>query len=471
MATQSVKIPVELELKSLQSSIGTLEKALGQVKPNTKIYNNLSQQLERVKRDFLSLQVDAEKSYSKIGEVQGFERNFEKVADKIQILARSMASLEFENLNFDASDLQSIGKLEEAIANIKKEISNVKIDAFKNLFSGSSELQETFKDLHLNINTDSAEQAIKKITQELDSLDRNRKKIERSKISNTEEISKIDQQIKDLENFKNLITNLDDTTFFRKNKTFKNKKVFVEEWSKRLGLDAESLNALVANGAKNMAAAYDKIEEEVINKTGAAKKRKGTLEERTRTQQANLDEITRKENLYSSSLKSLQEIGVDPAVASELDRLQQKLRTTEAELEEVKNELTALKGPSTATKNVIKETGESFSGLPQKISASVQQLERYNETSRKIGDMQHAIKQWFGFNEVINLSKRTISDAISHIRELDKVMTEIAVVTDMDQDDLWGQIDTYSKIAQDYGVTTVGVYEVSQLFYQQGKVW
>jgi TP901 family phage tail tape measure protein len=47
-------------------------------------------------------------------------------------------------------------------------------------------------------------------------------------------------------------------------------------------------------------------------------------------------------------------------------------------------------------------------------------------------------------------------------------MTNIAVVTNMSVDQLWGQIDQYMSIAQQYGVTTQGVYEVSQIFYQQG---
>jgi len=45
-------------------------------------------------------------------------------------------------------------------------------------------------------------------------------------------------------------------------------------------------------------------------------------------------------------------------------------------------------------------------------------------------------------------------------------MTNIAVVTDMSVGDLWGKIDQYMSLAQQYGVTTQGVYEVSQLYYQ-----
>ena len=95
-------------------------------------------------------------------------------------------------------------------------------------------------------------------------------------------------------------------------------------------------------------------------------------------------------------------------------------------------------------------------------------LDEANESMRRLEEIQNSIKQWFGFNEVINLTKNTIRDAISHIRELDDVMTEIAVVTDMTQQELWAQISTYSEMAQKYGATTQGVYEVSQLYYQQG---
>ena len=47
-------------------------------------------------------------------------------------------------------------------------------------------------------------------------------------------------------------------------------------------------------------------------------------------------------------------------------------------------------------------------------------------------------------------------------------MTQIAIVTDFTQNDLWNQISTYSDMAREYGVSIKGVYEVSQLWYQQG---
>jgi TP901 family phage tail tape measure protein len=73
-----------------------------------------------------------------------------------------------------------------------------------------------------------------------------------------------------------------------------------------------------------------------------------------------------------------------------------------------------------------------------------------------------------GFYQVLNLAKRAINDMKTHIQELDTVMTKIAVVTNMSQDDLWNQIGKYSEIARQYGVAIKGVYEVSQIYYQQG---
>jgi len=75
--------------------------------------------------------------------------------------------------------------------------------------------------------------------------------------------------------------------------------------------------------------------------------------------------------------------------------------------------------------------------------------------------VQSAVTRWMGFYQVLNLTKRAVKEMISHITELDTVMTQIAVVTNMSQDDLWGQIGQYSEIARQYGVAIKGVYEVS----------
>ena len=158
-----------------------------------------------------------------------------------------------------------------------------------------------------------------------------------------------------------------------------------------------------------------------------------------------------------------------------LDRTTLQIPQVEEDLNKAKEGLDqagqAAKDSVTSVKqagDAYEEIGKDIDAAGDKAQGAAQQLDQMTDSARRLENVQNAIKQWFGFNEVINLTKRAISDAINHIRELDKVMTEIAVVTDMTQDELWDQISTYSAMAQKYGATTQGVYEVSQLYYQQG---
>lgn len=461
MATQSVKIPVELEIKALGNSINTLEKALEKVKPGTKIYDNLNQQLTKAKRDFVSLQVASEKSFSKIGEINTFEKNFNKVSDEVQILARSLASLDFDALSFDEADLKGIRELEEKIANTRKELSGIKTNAFKELFANTTEIQETFKELNLNINTTDAEKSINKIGEATNKLRKEIASLDSSTTVKTEQKTKLDSDISELKNFKKTITQLEDPRFFRKDKSFKNKKAFVD-WGKSLGLDEESIQKLVASGAKKMAAAYDQIEKEVKNKISSKTRASNSAEVQIKKNTVEKEAKQASLNKYEKSLTQIQDIEVNPGVISKIQTLEKELFESREELVRLKEELRKLKGPETG------DISKGLKGIPQEAEAARQAVEKLNAQQQKLNNMQNAIKQWFGFNEVINLTKRTVNNAVDHIRELDKVMTEIAVVTDMTQDDLWAQIDTYSQIASEYGVATEGVYKVSQLYYQQG---
>ena len=109
------------------------------------------------------------------------------------------------------------------------------------------------------------------------------------------------------------------------------------------------------------------------------------------------------------------------------------------------------------------------SKMPNLDFASMDEsLEREYDAKDFEQNLKASIKQWMSAYEIIGLIKRGIREAYQDIKELDTAMTNIAVVTDMTTDQLWGKIDEYMTIAQRYGVTTQGVYEVSQLYYQQG---
>lgn len=59
-----------------------------------------------------------------------------------------------------------------------------------------------------------------------------------------------------------------------------------------------------------------------------------------------------------------------------------------------------------------------------------------------------------GFTQVINIVRGGIRQAYNDIQALDKTITNMAVVTDMSISELWGKINEYMSVAQQYGVTT-----------------
>ena len=104
----------------------------------------------------------------------------------------------------------------------------------------------------------------------------------------------------------------------------------------------------------------------------------------------------------------------------------------------------------------------------QELISLQQQFTTAMSAENLASNLQSSLKQLVGFSAVLIQVRRGIQAAVAQIKELDSAMNGIAVVTDFTTKELWGQIDAYMAMAKQYGVTTTGVYEVSQLYYQQG---
>ena len=96
------------------------------------------------------------------------------------------------------------------------------------------------------------------------------------------------------------------------------------------------------------------------------------------------------------------------------------------------------------------------------------ELEQVQAREQMIGKIQGVVQRWFSIYAAVRMVSNAIRSIISTIKELDETITEIAIVTKMDQTQLWGQMDTYTSMARAYAASISGVYKVSQLYYQQG---
>ena len=118
----------------------------------------------------------------------------------------------------------------------------------------------------------------------------------------------------------------------------------------------------------------------------------------------------------------------------------------------------------------VREYNAALQETNNLITMYQNQLDQVREKQRMVGKLEGVAQRWFSAYAAIRMVRQAIDSVISTIKELDKTITEIAIVTDMTQKDLWGQMSSYTDMARQYAASISGVYEVSQLYYQQGKL-
>ena len=107
-------------------------------------------------------------------------------------------------------------------------------------------------------------------------------------------------------------------------------------------------------------------------------------------------------------------------------------------------------------------------GIQQIVTAENERAQSTAQANKEIDQVKNRIQYFFGLNNAINLVKRGIREAINTVKELDKAMTETAVVTSNTISDMWAKLPDYTKRANELGVSTLETYQAATLYYQQG---
>lgn len=110
----------------------------------------------------------------------------------------------------------------------------------------------------------------------------------------------------------------------------------------------------------------------------------------------------------------------------------------------------------------------SAGSMENEMAQVSDQFDRLAAQKRDIDSLRQSLLNFFGIQNAIQLFKRAVREAYDSVTELDKAMTQTAVVTDFSVGDMWDQLPEYTKMANDLGTTTLGAYETTTLFYQQG---
>ena len=193
MATQSVRIPIELELKNVQGAISSLKNALGGVSKDSGFYKAISKELDQVEKKYRELSAVASRPFTNISSISAFENQFLKLGDRITSISKAFSELSFKDL-----DLKGIPNAEEQFKSLTKQVKDAQ-NALSSintnqmqiaLGNSASELAQAFERIKQLgggelINGENFEKTFSSINKEIQSVS-----------------SKIDKAKQSLENFK-----------------------------------------------------------------------------------------------------------------------------------------------------------------------------------------------------------------------------------------------------------------------------
>lgn len=238
--------------------------------------------------------------------------------------------------------------------------------------------------------------------------------------------------------------------------------------STKKGQNTKALNAV--DKAQTNLNNYDLGEFENINK---ANKRLNELNESLKKAKQNLDALKQqdigaarfeelKKNLENMKDINWSSFGVDFSKIQSIEDFDRVLTS-------IKN--SSGKGAEEAIEAInraLQSAHGNAGSMNKEMSQVSDQFDRLAAQKRDIDSLRQSLLHFFGIQNAIRLFKRAVREAYKSVQELDKAMTQTAVVTDFSVGDMWDQLPEYTKMANELGTTTLGAYETATLFYQQG---
>lgn len=130
----------------------------------------------------------------------------------------------------------------------------------------------------------------------------------------------------------------------------------------------------------------------------------------------------------------------------------------------------------------VKQLDRDFDGLRNSISELTPEARKMGKEIQKTGDnfdlaaakaqelssLKNRVLSFFSVTGAIQLFRRAIRSAFETVKDLDKAMTEIAVVSKFSVNDMWSQLPRFTDNANELGLSIRDVYDATTLYVQQG---
>ena len=469
-----VSVGVKFNIENLRETVTQMQNALKGVKVDSRAYKSIDADLQKALKVILELEAHSSKAFSTPADFRATEKAIKSIDESLRKAGISMGRLSFKDLKLTPTELAPIEEAQNKIKALQQSIDNFKAKKNQELLGdvGIADFVKQIDPTLVNKSFDKVKAAVDKKVKELNNKIQSKVQAAKSDIAKADAMqSRVDAtaalgKTKNLSNkgmseilapgvFEKFFKNTDKGLSFKAG----GNAGFMEWIRSKLVLDESQIQQLKGKTAKQVEEIFKGFD------FGAAVNKNGTVNNQAK---ANAEAVLK---TYQDELaKASQVSGAYASGAESIDIDTENART---QITALNAEITKLKMAVTAARNSSNNFGDTIEGqltaqiqnFKNELARASQEFQKLQSQQMTFNSIKNAITNFMGFSQVLNLTKQKVQEAAQHIKELDKVMTEIAVVTDFDQTGLWGQIDTYSAIAQQYGVAIQGVYKISQLYY------
>ena len=473
-----ITVDVGVRLKAMQSSVADLQKVLDGLQPNSSGFKALQKIIADINRDIDRLRIQTSKPFGSQNQFNQTEKTVDKLEESLEKVKITIDRIKFSDLKLDSSQTAQLDNFKQQLKDIKQEFTDFKAD-LKGQFLDNDFNKAFVEGINPNLLNKSFDEIVKNVENRVNSLGSALAKA-KADLEEFQNAAKIGEKVNKASQATNGVVSPDFMgqemfdKFFQINSkgvfSFKTggglkkgeiQQQFLDYLTSEFQLTQTQIDQLKNQTAGNI--------RKILAQDDFFNSQKGAAETANK-------KMSGAESTFTSASKNYENAA---AVITRLTPLLSALTNEETSLEDkqklVNQAIRQFEQDCVNGAKGSKTLQDSTKGLSSGLESFKQQLGQVNaqwlnlqKQQATFNSMKTAIVNFMGFNQVLNITKRAVKEAMDHIKQLDTVMNGIAIVTDMTTADLWNQVDVYSEMAQRYGTSIQGAYEVSKIYYQAG---
>lgn len=183
---------------------------------------------------------------------------------------------------------------------------------------------------------------------------------------------------------------------------------------------------------------------------------------------------------FKAQVEKLNELNLkNENLSKAIVRYEKALNDASAKIEAQTQKDSVTKNANSLSSQVVEER-VAVSGKVNNLETQIAQNKNIKDFSDTIststirvkeqtGALKKAFKQFSIYTLFVNNARKALNSAISTVKDLDRYLTEQAMVTGKTRKEVFGLVKSYQSLAKEYNATTKEVAEVNTEFLRQGK--